>query len=388
MATNDITSPKPLKRACVIPLHYSCKHWEYSVSLVSNNWESLSHILEAPAEHLRALQNEWKPYADDMPTWHLARPVTALLQYGYGSYHAIRQTANQIALDSQSIASRANADTAGLDLSLVPLLLRPFIVEILMIKDAFREGGYYLEFARDTRTLSIFYFPPQKFMAATWAETYPDLLPAGASIPSRTLRHPPSSLTDATLSLQDGPYKGGTFHFDIGKTEMERASFVWDFIGNPSCCIQRWNDTYDPTKSISGQEKKRFIPFQTPMVPAGCTLVNAQAGDPICLWKDLSLKVDKNQPVCFLSFEALENSPMLSSLVADMYPTLTVEGLSSDSPSDVCTQTPVTEVDNTYVLGTMTVKSYLDLSPNPPSRPLNLPVEGTVNEEQHHKPPC
>lgn len=303
------------RTAAILPLNYTPPRVEHSVHYFHKDWDDLIDLLEFPVEHIRCMKRRWKTELD----WKLLGPISAHLECGYRNWSTVINLCNYFLKDSSttsqfqsSMAPEVFVETADgvrlADPSTMQMKNLMALFEKLIAH--LSSGGYIVEFALLTHTLTIQYFPPLS-KVESW-------------------RFNVDCLEPATLA---GCPVAPRLHFDIGQDSRERANFVVDYILNP-----------EPIVECLNYSKIRTVPVK--LIEEGSDLLEIPAPKP------------EKPKKPFKALRLGTGSANILELLT--YPTIVVEGLSGPGSDSccVCCDVSIGEVDHYYYMDSVLVKCY------------------------------
>ncbi len=383
----------PTNRAAIFPLDYSDAlepvRIEHSISLFSTDWKELQTILEDPVNELRDLGPLWPqrfPYDPGASKirWQIQAPVEARIEYLAGDNSAVhrlacacnvntkvlREESDDIRADlTRALASKSDKllEPIPIDLAVqaVMQMIQPFLTLQQIADTVDLTGGYFLlEFAPRTRFMTIKYGPPQKNLNEFYASYVdPGREPAKGRMPIFT-RATFGVLGDQWKSQDDASPQPGILHFDIGRpgyAAQDRAAFIMDHLENPArtCQVLNQGRQMDQGNSMVGDGNiytaalRFFNQGQTiPISELAAAPIDskhpfnvANPGD----WPDPS-KVDA-ETSAVRALAALNNSQVM--------PSLTVEGMSTNDPSQVCVVGPTCPLSGANQIMSLNLKDYI-----------------------------
>lgn len=206
-----------LRAATVLPLDYDSRE-EHLVVYFSTGWEELVEILTDPVQAFERRQRLWSFDSLDALPWSLEPPIVARLKNGYGDPRGL------------GLFSAASTTFLGADMAAAPT---PAI---------FPDGAFIAEFAVQTRTLTIYFFPP-----APGLDHARGRFGTGTAPPAPRPRFG-GALTTITVGALGSDLQ--SIHFDIQESKnakqrsisaRTRAEFCVDLMENPFSLIDQLN---------------------------------------------------------------------------------------------------------------------------------------------------
>ena len=346
--------------ATVYPLCYAQDRTETLVAVASTDSQLLMEILLDPLSRFMELGNEWVPAASapagycPIP-WRLKSPVNVLLRNGYANMavaDTMRSTFTELNFGDMFELSERNISVAW-------ERIRGYFAtddvgaEFFNLVQIFCSGGFYAEFAVDTHSLLIEYFPPFSTMADLVSAAFPGHPEIDGWETGESVLETDYEYTDATVALtKENPNHpgAGTFHFDLkpncttNANEL-RAKYLYDLMTKPLAVVKSLNHAFGTPTALTS----RVHLLEGKLTPSSSGLTSPHECDK-SRWKNVALPAPK---------QTAETPAQKFIAVAAAMPPIIAEGLSVGGPIDPCIQHSIAETDSAFVLQTVIIKEYV-----------------------------
>ncbi len=205
--------------AAVLHMDFGGTRVEQTVVCFCRDLSLLVGLLENPIEYMQDLQGLWSFEENPCTNWDLGDPATVFLEWAGRSDMTLRhffgRSGAVLPKDGTPNGDGKKDEDKGKDKDKsgpAPAATeRDKMISVLNAE--LPNGGFSLEFAIDTRTVTVWYYLPKKHAQMFKVK-----------------------VTAQTLVMKDKYC--GNLHFDIGRSRKDRAHFIMDYINCPGALIK------------------------------------------------------------------------------------------------------------------------------------------------------